>query len=111
LGNDATVHSTVFIAVCPDSVLRSLSGVSLELYWRGFALDSIVDCNKYKFNALHYADGYVLKDWFKKNTIDVEALPKTPDPLEFWTYRTCKKNTKGVQFINLIGDCPAYQKL
>lgn len=69
-----------------------------------------VSCDSCKFNERLYSDGYVFKDWSGQYKGDVKDLPKIPDQTKFWTYQICKKNTKGLKFINLDGKCSAFSK-
>lgn len=68
-------------------------------------------CEDCKSNVRGYSDGYVLKDWSGKFTGDVSELPSFPDQSKFWTYQECKKNNKGLKFLNLTGDCSGFEKV
>ena len=41
---------------------------------------------------------------------NLEDLPKIPDQSVFWTYQECKKNNKGMKFLNLTGECQGFEK-
>jgi hypothetical protein len=74
------------------------------------ALKDKVSCEDCKSNVRKYADGYILKD-FTKFKGDTNILPAVPDSTKFWTYQECKKNSKKLQYLNLTGDCTAFEKV
>lgn len=67
------------------------------------------NCNDCKSYVLHYCDGYIFKDWSGKYEGNPLDLPKVPDRDKFWTYEECKKNSKGLKFLNLTGDCTGFE--
>lgn len=71
------------------------------------------ECEDCKSFNLHYADGFIFRDWSGKFVGDVSRLPKIPDKTMFYTYETCQKNVKAreLKFVNLLGDCPAFEKV
>lgn len=68
-----------------------------------------VSCDDCKHNTRHYCDGHILRDWSGHYAGDVSALPTVPDESKFWTYQECKKNNKGLKFLNLVGDCTGFE--
>jgi len=69
-----------------------------------------VDCEDCRHNVRHYCDGYIYRDWSGKFEGDPSTLPKVPDVSKYWTYQECKKNNKGIKFLNLTGDCKGFEK-
>lgn len=70
----------------------------------------LVSCEDCRSNVRHYCEGYILKDWSGKFEGDPSSLPKIPDQNKFWTYHECKKNNKGIKFLNLTGECTGFEK-
>ena len=70
----------------------------------------LVKCEDCRHNVRHYCDGYVYKDWSGCYNGNFEDLPKIPDQSVFWTYQECKKNNKGMKFLNLTGECQGFEK-
>lgn len=68
-------------------------------------------CENCKSNVRHYCDGFILKNWSGKFEGDPSSLPKVPDESKFWTYQECKKNNKGLKFLNLTGECTGFEKV
>ena len=71
----------------------------------------LVSCEDCRSNVRHYCDGYILKDWSGKFEGDPSTLPKVSDQSRFWTYQECKKNNKGIKFLNLTGECTGFEKV
>lgn len=67
------------------------------------------NCADCKSNVVKYCDGFILKDWTRYQG-NVAALPAEPDQNTFWVYQECKKNAKGLKFLNLIGDCTGFER-
>ena len=55
--------------------------------------------------------GYILKDWSGRFEGDPSTLPKIPDDTKFWTYHECKKNNKGLKFLNITGECQGFERI
>lgn len=70
----------------------------------------LVSCNDCKSNVRKYSDGYILKD-FTEYKGDISKLPTVPDEGTFWTYQECKKNSKKLLYLNLVGDCSGFEKV
>lgn len=70
-----------------------------------------VSCNECKHSARHYCDGFILKDWSGRFEGDPSTLPKVPDDTKFWTYHECKKNNKGLKFLNITGECNGFERI
>ena len=69
-----------------------------------------VSCEDCKSNVRHYCDGFVFKNWSGCFEGDPSSLPKVPDQSKFWTWQECKKNNKGIKFLNLTGECTGFEK-
>lgn len=69
-----------------------------------------VHCDDCKSNVRKYCDGFIFKDFSGRYEGDAALLPKVPDRDKFWTYHECKKNTKGLKFINITGECGGFER-
>jgi hypothetical protein len=67
-------------------------------------------CENCKSNTVRYCDGFVYRNWSGKYAGDPALLPNPPDKVAFWTYSECKKNAKGLKFINLHDKCQGFEK-
>ena len=70
-----------------------------------------VSCDDCRSNSRHYCDGFIYRNWSGKFEGDPSTLPKIPDESKFWTYQECKKNNKGIKFLNLTGECAGFEKV
>jgi hypothetical protein len=70
-----------------------------------------VFCEDCRHNVRKYCDGFIFRNWSGRFEGDPSTLPKIPDESKYWTYHECKKNTKGLQFLNLTGDCKGFEKV
>ena len=68
------------------------------------------ECSDCKSNVVKYCDGFIFRDWSGSYLGDPNELPIEPDSSKFWTYQECKKNNKGLKFLNLIGDCAGFER-
>jgi hypothetical protein len=66
-------------------------------------------CNDCVSNSTKYCDGYIFRDWSGRYEGNPKDLPEVPDSNVFWTYQECKKNNKGLKFLNLTGDCTGFE--
>lgn len=68
-------------------------------------------CTNCKSNMVKYCDGYVHRDWSGTFAGDPKDLPEIPDSSVFWTYMECKKNSKGLKYLNLTLDCQGFESV
>jgi hypothetical protein len=71
----------------------------------------LAKCEDCRSNVRHYCDGLIFRDWSGRHEGDKSTLPKIPDQSKFWTYQECKKNNKGLKFLNLTGECQGFEKV
>lgn len=74
------------------------------------ANDKKVKCSECKSNVVKYCDDFPLRDWSGFYQGDAGSLPKPSQQDLIWTYQECKKNNKGLKYLNLIGDCQGFEK-
>lgn len=53
-----------------------------------------------------YCDGNISKDWFNQES---NIPPKQVDKENFWTYLICARNKKGLEYLNVTGNCKGFE--
>ena len=66
----------------------------------------MTSCDDCKHGKRMYCDGNISKDWFNQES---NIPPKQVDKENFWTYLICARNKKGLEYLNVTGNCKGFE--